>query len=55
MTNSRGNKREDVQPQTLQVEAQILTATTDKAMKELAAGKGKRFANANELFKDLGI
>lgn len=29
--------------------------TTRKAMKELEAGKGKRFENAEALFKDLGI
>lgn len=30
-------------------------ATTVKAMKELDEGGGKRFANAEELFEDLGI
>ena len=30
-------------------------ATTRKAMKELEEGKGKRFASANKLFKDLGV
>ena len=29
--------------------------TTVKAMKELDAGKGKRFDSAEELFQDLGI
>ena len=29
-------------------------ATTGKAMKELEAGKGKRFANVDELFEDIG-
>jgi DNA-damage-inducible protein J len=30
-------------------------ATTRKAMVELETGKGKRFASADELFKDLGV
>ena len=32
-----------------------LHATTVKAMKELNDGKGRRFANAEELFRDLDI
>jgi DNA-damage-inducible protein J len=30
-------------------------ATTRKAMAELEGGKGKRFASAEKLFKDLGV
>jgi DNA-damage-inducible protein J len=30
-------------------------ATTRKAMDELEEGKGKRFASAEKLFKDLGV
>jgi DNA-damage-inducible protein J len=30
-------------------------ATTRKAMAELEEGKGKRFASAEKLFKDLGV
>jgi DNA-damage-inducible protein J len=30
-------------------------AATRKAMTELETGKGKRFASADELFKDLGV
>jgi DNA-damage-inducible protein J len=30
-------------------------ATTRKAMAELEKGKGKRFASADKLFKDLGV
>lgn len=33
---------------------QVPNATTRKAMKELDAGKGKRFASAEELFEDIG-
>lgn len=33
----------------------VPNATTRKAMAELEQGKGKRFASADELFKDLGI
>ncbi|MCA0029912.1 type II toxin-antitoxin system RelB/DinJ family antitoxin [Mesorhizobium sp. B263B2A] len=33
----------------------VPNATTRKAMAELEKGKGKRFASADELFKDLGI
>lgn len=33
----------------------VPNATTIKAMKELDAGKGKKFDSAEELFKDLGI
>ena len=34
---------------------QAPNTTTIEAMKELADGKGKRFDNAEELFRDLGI
>ena len=34
---------------------QVPNATTVKAMKELGAGKGKRFGNAEDLFQDLGV
>ncbi len=34
---------------------QVPNATTVKAMRELEEGTGKRFANAEELFQDLGI
>jgi DNA-damage-inducible protein J len=33
----------------------VPNATTRKAMAELERGKGKRFASADELFKDLDI
>lgn len=33
----------------------VPNATTRKAMTELERGKGKRFASADELFKDLGM
>ncbi|RWO01421.1 type II toxin-antitoxin system RelB/DinJ family antitoxin [Mesorhizobium sp.] len=33
----------------------VPNATTRKAMSELEQGKGKRFASADELFKDLEI
>jgi DNA-damage-inducible protein J len=33
----------------------VPNATTRRAMAELENGKGKRFASADELFKDLGI
>ncbi|MCA0054496.1 MULTISPECIES: type II toxin-antitoxin system RelB/DinJ family antitoxin [unclassified Mesorhizobium] len=33
----------------------VPNATTQKAIAELEKGKGKRFASADELFKDLGI
>ena len=33
---------------------QVPNATTLQAMKELEAGKGKRFANGDELFEDIG-
>ncbi len=33
---------------------QVPNATTRRAMKELDEGKGKRFANAEGLFKDIG-
>ena len=33
---------------------QVPNATTVKAMKELEQGKGKRFANVDELFEDIG-
>ena len=32
----------------------VPNATTVKAMKELEAGKGERFADADELFEDIG-
>ena len=34
---------------------QVPNATTVKAMKELDAGKGKRFGSAEEMFQDLGL
>ena len=34
---------------------QVPNVTTLKAMKELNEGKGKRFAKAEDLFRDLGI
>ena len=34
---------------------QVPNATTANAMKELEAGKGKRFGSAEDLFDDLGI
>ena len=34
---------------------QAPNATTVKAMKELADGKGKRFISAEELFRDIGV
>lgn len=34
---------------------QVPNATTLKAMKELGEGKGKRFSDAEDLFKDLGL
>lgn len=34
---------------------QAPNTTTVKAMKELAEGKGKRFDNAEELFRDIGV
>ncbi|MDE0049582.1 MAG: type II toxin-antitoxin system RelB/DinJ family antitoxin [Rhodospirillales bacterium] len=33
---------------------QVPNATTVKAMKELEEGRGKRFANTDELFEDIG-
>ena len=33
----------------------VPNATTVKAMKELEEGKGKRFANVDELFEDIGV
>ncbi len=33
----------------------VPNAATVKAMKELDAGKGKRFGSAEELFQDIGI
>ncbi|MDE0060114.1 MAG: type II toxin-antitoxin system RelB/DinJ family antitoxin [Defluviicoccus sp.] len=33
---------------------QVPNATTRRAMKELEAGKGKRFASAEKLFEDIG-
>ena len=34
---------------------QVPNATTLEAMKELEEGKGRRFANADELFEDIGV
>ena len=34
---------------------QVPNPTTVKAMEELNEGKGKRFSNAEELFRDLGV
>ena len=34
---------------------EVPNATTVKAMKELEEGKGKRFANVDELFEDIGV
>ncbi len=34
---------------------QVPNAATVKAMKELEAGKGRRFGSAEELFQDLGV
>ena len=34
---------------------QVPNPTTVKAMEELNKGKGKRFSNAEELFRDLGV
>ena len=34
---------------------QVPNTTTVNAMKELEAGKGKRFGSAEDLFEDLGI
>jgi DNA-damage-inducible protein J len=39
----------------LPFEVKVPNAETVKAMRELDAGKGKRHANAEALFKDLGI
>ena len=36
------------------VPAQVPNATTVKAMKELEEGKGKPFADVDELFEDIG-
>lgn len=33
----------------------VPNATTIKAMEEIDAGKGKKFENADDLFRDLGI
>ena len=38
----------------LEYAVQESNATTIKAMKELEVGKGKRFANVDELFEDIG-
>ena len=51
-----------IRPTLLQVEnekrppfvVETPNATTLQAMKELEAGKGKRFANGDELFEDIG-
>ena len=34
---------------------QVPNPTTVKALEELNEGKGKRFSNAEELFRDLGV
>ncbi len=34
---------------------QVPNATTVKAMRELEEGKGKRFADTDELFEDIGV
>ena len=34
---------------------QVPNATSIKAMKEFDEGKGRRFGNAEELFRDLGV
>ena len=39
----------------LPFDVQVPNAETVEAMKELDEGKGRRFENARELFKDLGI
>jgi DNA-damage-inducible protein J len=39
----------------LPFEVKVPNATTVKAMKEADRGEGKRFKNADALFKDLGI
>ena len=39
----------------LPFEVQVPNPTTVEAMKELAEGKGKRFASAEDLSRDLGI
>lgn len=39
----------------LPFDVSVPNRTTRKAMAELKAGKGKRFANKNALFKDLGV
>jgi DNA-damage-inducible protein J len=39
----------------LPFEVKVPNATTVKAMQEADRGKGKRFKNADALFKDLGI
>ena len=39
----------------LPFEVKVPNAATLKAMRELEAGKGRRSANADSLFKDLGV
>ncbi len=39
----------------LPFDVKVPNRTTRKAIEELEAGKGKRFENAEDLFKDLGI
>ena len=39
----------------LPIPVRVPNATTVKAMKELEEGKGKRFADADELFEDIGV
>ena len=41
--------------QRLPFEVKAPNATTRRAMAELAAGKGKRFANRTALYKNLGL
>ena len=41
--------------QRLPFEVKVPNAATRRAMAELERGKGKRFASAEELFKDLGV
>ncbi len=41
--------------QRLPFDVQTPSAATARAMKELGAGKGKRFSDAASLFEDLGV
>ena len=45
----------DVLNKRLPFTVQAPNATTDRAMKELDAGRGKRFDSAEALFRDLDI